>query len=187
MHRPRLLSFPLMDANDFCVLDVETAGGSMNNFPAGFQLLLTGIKHGDIYAMYTGERESIAHLLQFLAAFPGTVVTFAGVRFDLPMLEAWSQQTQGQSLPSLPHYDLLVEIEKAAGHRISLERLCYYTFGEKKVVWDHRRNARVWETEPHLLVDYNRVDLDLTHELFMRVLRREPLFLGDSTVVLPLP
>ena len=58
---------------------------------------------------------------------------------------------------------------------------------EQKVPWDHRHNARVWATEPHRLADYNRVDLDLTHELFMRVLRGEPLFLGDTTVVLPAP
>ena len=58
---------------------------------------------------------------------------------------------------------------------------------EEKVPWDHRQNARVWASEPHRLADYNRVDLDLTHELFMRVLRAEPLFLGDATVVLPLP
>ncbi|MCH7607441.1 MAG: hypothetical protein IIC94_02570 [Chloroflexi bacterium] len=50
-----------------------------------------------------------------------------------------------------------------------------------------RQNACVWASEPHRLADYNRVDLDLTHELFMRVLRGEPLFLGDATVVLPLP
>ena len=50
-----------------------------------------------------------------------------------------------------------------------------------------RQNACVWASEPHRLADYNRVDLDLTHEPFMRVLRTEPLFVGDATVVLPLP
>ena len=60
-------------------------------------------------------------------------------------------------------------------------------YSEEKVPWDHRQNARVWASEPHRLADYNRVDLDLTHELFMRVLRGEPLFLGDATVVLPAP
>ena len=53
--------------------------------------------------------------------------------------------------------------------------------------WDHRRNAAAWRDEPHLLIDYNRVDVDLTHELFMRVLRGEPLFLGDATVILDMP
>lgn len=53
--------------------------------------------------------------------------------------------------------------------------------------WDHRRNAQAWRDEPHLLIDHNRVDLDLTHELFMRVLRGEPLFLGDATVMLDSP
>ena len=160
----------------------------MHNFPAGFELLVTGVRYADSYTMYTGAPESMAHLLEFLGSFQGPVVTFAGARFDLPMLRAWSQQTLGAPLPSFQHYDLLVEIEQMVRHRISLERLCYYTFGEKKVALGHHSQyGRIWETEPWRMIDYNRVDLDLTHELFMRVLRRQPLFLGDSTVVLPLP
>jgi len=31
-----------VDAGDFCVLDVETSGGSMEAIPVGFELLLTG-------------------------------------------------------------------------------------------------------------------------------------------------
>ena len=93
----------------------------------------------------------------------------------------------GLGLTVRQHYDLMVEIVQAAGRRISLDRLCYYTFGEEKVQWDHRQNARAWAEAPQRLVDYNRVDLDLTHELFMRVLRGEPLFLGDATVALPPP
>ncbi|MEX2430335.1 MAG: hypothetical protein WD645_00270, partial [Dehalococcoidia bacterium] len=139
------------------------------------------------YGMYTAAPESMAEMAQFLAEFPGPIVTFNGAKFDLPLLDLWCQQVLGTPLPPLRHYDLMLEVVKQAGHRISLDKLSFYTFGEKKVPWDHRRNAQVWETEPHLLIDYNRVDLDLTHELFLRVLRQEPMFLGDKTVVLPLP
>ena len=52
---------------------------------------------------------------------------------------------------------------------------------------DDRGNARAWASEPHRMIDYNRIDLDLTYELFQRVLRGEPLFLGDATVVLDPP
>ena len=177
-----------MKAGDFCVLDVETAGGSMNNFPDGFRLLLTGIRQADYYAMHTAERESLGQLADFLERFTGPVVTFNGARFDLPILDRWLGDVLRRRLAVGRHYDLMIEIVKAAGRRISLDRLCLYTFGEEKLsLGHHSRYGRIWEEEPHRLVDYNRRDLDLTHELFMRVLRREPLFLGDTTVVLPAP
>ncbi len=176
-----------MDDGDFMALDVETSGGSMNNFPRGFQLLLTGTRCGGLYSMYTGERESLEQLRDLLAAYDGLVVTFNGEKFDLPMIDYSMRETLGAGLASLRHYDLLAEITLAAGRRISLDRLCLFTFGEQKVEWDHRENARAWREYPQRLVDYNRIDLDLTHELFMRVLRGEHLFLGDATVLLPPP
>ena len=159
----------------------------MDNIPADFQLLLTGTRWGQTYGMYTSAPESLAQPADFLGSFVGPVVTYNGARFDLPVLDDHLERTLGRRLAIGRHYDLMVEIERAADRRIGLDRLCLYTFGEQKVPWDHRQNARVWASEPHRLVDYNRIDLDLTHELFMRVLRGEPLFLGDTTVVLPLP
>ncbi len=176
-----------MDAGDFLVLDVETSGGSMQNFPEGFRLLLTGTRQGTLYGMYTAEPASLAQLRSLVVNFDGPVVTFNGARFDIPILDRWMRDVLGLGLAVQQHYDLMIAIVQAAGRRISLDRLCYYTFGEEKVQWDHRQNARAWADTPQRLVDYNRVDLDLTHELFMRVLRGEPLFLGDATVVLPPP
>lgn len=176
-----------MDAGDFMALDVETSGGSMNNFPKGFQLLLTGTRTGGSYGMYTAEPASLAQLRELLAEFDGPVVTFNGARFDLPMLDYCMRATLGEGLVVRLHYDLLAEITFAAGHRISLDRLSLYTFGEEKVPWDHRQNAQAWREAPQRLVDYNRVDLDLTHELFMRVLRGDYLYLGDASITLPLP
>ncbi len=176
-----------MQEGDFCVIDVETTGGSMDNIPVGFELLLTGARCGQTYAMYTSAPESLAQLADYLASFAGVVVTYNGARFDLPVLNDHFGRTLGRRLELGHHYDLMVEIQRAANRRIGLDRLCLYTFGEEKVPWDHRQNARVWASEPHRLADYNRIDLDLTHELFMRVLRQEPLFLGDATVVLPPP
>ncbi len=176
-----------MDAGEFLVLDVETSGGSMQNFPEGFRLLLTGTRQGALYGMYTAEPASLAQLHSLVVNFDGPVVTFNGARFDIPILNRWMRDVLGLGLTVRQHYDLMIAIVQAAGRRISLDRICYYTFGEEKVTWDHRQNARAWIEAPQRLVDYNRVDLDLTHELFMRVLRGEPLFLGDATVVLPPP
>jgi DNA polymerase elongation subunit (family B) len=176
-----------MDAGDFLVIDIETTGGSMQNIPEGFIHLVTGLRRGNFYAMYTSEPESLAALADQLESFEGPTVTFNGARFDLPVLDRWFNDVLGRKLIVQQHYDLMIEIINTAGRRISLDNLCLYTFGEEKLKWDHRRNAEVWATEPQLLIDYNRVDVDLTHELFMRVLRGEPLFLGDATVTLPLP
>ncbi|MCH7655775.1 MAG: ribonuclease H-like domain-containing protein [Chloroflexi bacterium] len=177
-----------MREGDFSVIDVETTGGSMDNIPVGFELLLTGARCGRTYAMYTSAPESLGQLADLLASFPGPVVTYNGARFDLPVLDDHFERLLGRRLKLKHHYDLMVEIERAAGRRISLDRLCLYTFGEEKVTLGHHRHyGRIWKEEPHRLADYNRRDLDLTHELFMRVLRGEPLFLGDTTVVLPAP
>ena len=176
-----------MNANDFLVIDIETCDGSMHNIPEGFNLLVSGARQGRLYTMYTSEPESLAALADKLETFEGTTVTFNGDRFDLPILDRWFSEVLGRQLVVQHHYDLMLEIVKVAGHRISLDRLCANTFGQTKIPWDHRRNAEVWATEPQLLIDYNKVDLDLTHELFMRVLRGESMFLGDSTVVLAQP
>ena len=159
----------------------------MNNIPEGFDLLLTGTRQRDVYGVYTSAPASLAQLADLLEACSGPVVTFNGARFDLPMLDRWFRDVLGRRLAIAQHYDLMAEIVRAAGRRISLDRLCLYTFGEEKLPWDHHENARVWRDEPHRLIDYNRVDVDLTHELFMRVLRGDYLFLGDASVKLPMP
>jgi len=166
----------------FCALDVETHGGTWQSFPEGFQLVLVGVREGDAFAAYTAEPESLAQLAGFLDDYPGVVVTYNGGFFDLPVLDWWFQRVLGRPLRVRHHYDLMKEIEKLAGYRIGLDRLAQYTIGAAKVPWDHRWNERVWAEEPHRLIDYNRVDVDLTHDLFARVLRGEQLFLGNTTV-----
>ncbi len=176
-----------MDTGDFIVIDIETSGGDMRNIPEGFQLLLTGLRCDNFYAMYTSEPESLAALADQLESFSGPLVTFNGDRFDIPVLDRWFSEVLDRKVFIQQHYDLMAEIVKISGRRISLDNLCLNTLGKEKLKWDHKRNAEVWATEPELLVDYNKVDVDLTHEIFMRVLRSEPLFLGNTTITLPLP
>ena len=174
-----------VDPTDFCMLDIETAGGTWASFPEGFDLLMAGVSYRGEPLAYTAEQESLARLADFLDGFAGVVVTYNGASFDLPVLQRWYARELDRELRVAHHYDLLREI--AAGRRISLDDLCHNTFGERKVPWDHRQNRRVWEQEPHRLIEYNKVDLELTAELYRRVLAGQPLFLGDTTVVLPLP
>ena len=176
-----------MDPTNFCVLDTETADGSWPSFPEGFDLLLAGVRYGSDYYAFTAEPASLTQLARFFDQFDGVVVTFSGATFDLPLLDDYFRRLLGRPLHVAHHYDLLKEIEKITRGRISLERVSLYTFGDQKVPWDHRRNRRVWQEHPHELIEYNRKDLDLTHELYRRVLSGQHVFLGNATILLPLP
>ena len=88
--------------------------------------------------MYTSEPDSLAQLADFLAGFGGPVVTFNGDHFDLPILDRWFDEQLGRKIEIARHYDLMIEIVRAAGRRISLDHLSLYTFGEEKVTLGHR-------------------------------------------------
>ena len=178
---------PSVDSGDFCALDVETAGGVWAEFPRGFDLLLTGVRYGGAYHAYSADPVSLAILADFLERFTGVVVTFNGTGFDLPLLDTYFSQLLGRRLQVAHHYDVMQEIERQTQLRISLSRLSQCTFGEQKMPWDHRQNRRVWVEAPQRLIEYNRVDLDLTHQLYQRVLDGQHLFLGNATVLLTPP
>jgi hypothetical protein len=177
-----------MDAGDFIVIDIETTGGSINNIPEGFQLLVTGSRRASRYSMYSAEPESLDALASEMEHFEGPIVTFNGTHFDLPILDRCFNEVLGKPLVVQRHYDLMLEVMNKAGRRISLDLLSFYTYGEQKMkLAHHKEYGRIWESEPWRMIEYNKRDLDLTHELFMRVLRGEPLFLGDATVILDAP
>lgn len=176
-----------VETTEFWVLDIETAGGVWDSFPDGFDLLMTGLDYGSDSQVFTATAESLGSLADSLDAYKGTIVTYNGTSFDLPILKRYFAKVLSRPLKIHYHYDLLREIYNKAGRRISLDKVCYYSFGERKMPWDHRRNRQVWEENPELLIKYNQVDLELTSKLYERVLANKPLFLGDSTVVLPLP
>ena len=172
--------------HNFIALDIETTAGSFDSFPQGFELLLEGIKSSSGYTMYTSEPSSLELLRFDLANFDGTVVTFNGARFDIPILNKYVEETLGTTLKINNHYDLLAEIRKATGRGISLDRLSNYTMGAQKLPWDHRKNMNVWQEAPEDMIAYNKVDLDLTFDLYSKVLNQQRLFLGDTSIVLTL-
>ena len=176
-----------MDPHDFCVLDVETAGGMWQNFPQGFDLLVTGLRYRHVYYVFTADPASLAQMAGFLDGFTGVVVTFNGSHFDLPLLDSYLVPLLGRPLQAAHRYDVAYEIERSAQLRISLDRVAQYTFGDQKLPWDHRLNRRIWKEQPHRLIEYNRRDVDLTNELYQRVLNSQHLFLGNATILLPLP
>lgn len=169
----------------YCILDIETAGGKLDQIPAGFQLLFTGVKEGPNHRFYDASVDQLASLADFLELFAGAVVTFNGSRFDLPILNDHFRRMLGRNLYLQSHFDILVEIVRATGYRISLADLALLNLGRSKDAWDHSSNAQVWQTRPQLLLDYNRTDLDLTAGIFEKVVLGQPLQLrsGRSIVL----
>ena len=176
-----------MNPEQSCILDVETANGSWNSFPKGFDLLMVGLRIDSDYMIFTAEPSSLEELQSFLKEFRGNLVTYSGTSFDIPLLNAYFQRVLGLPLQISQHYDILEEIKKIVGFRISLDRISQYTFGGQKIPWNHRLNMKTWLETPEKLIDYNLVDLDLTFELYQRVLIHQHLFLGNATILLPSP
>lgn len=172
-------------SDSYCILDIETTAGSFGDFPDSFELLFAGVKQGAEYSVYGADAPSLAGLADLLEGFRGTLVTFNGAAFDLPILRAYFRSVLQRKVRTRAHYDILQQVYRAAGRRISLAHLAQYNLGRTKLPWDHFQNKLVWSTTPELLVRYNRVDLDLTEGLYRLIREGRPLSLGDATVTLP--
>ena len=169
----------------YCILDIETAG-PITQPPDTYELLLVGVKHERQHAIFRCNRRELGLFATFVDGFKGTVVTFNGNRFDLPILSHALQLVTGKSLRVSKHYDILSKVEQHAGRRISLDALARENLGIGKSEWDHRRNKEIWQSSPELLIAHNQEDLNLTARLFEMVLQRQPLKVDGMTVLLPL-
>ena len=118
--------------------------------------------------------------------FRGIVVTFNGSRFDLPILRHALQVATGRTLRVSHHYNVLLNIMRQLGRRISLDALARENLGIGKSWWDHGRNQEVWRSNPEMLIAHNKEDLNLTARLFELVLQRQPLKVDGKSILLPL-
>ena len=169
----------------YCILDIETAG-PITQPPDTYELLLVGVKHEGQHTIFRANRRDLELFAAFVDGFRGTVVTFNGNRFDLPILSHALQLATGRSLRVSKHYDILSKVEQHAGRRISLDALARENLRTRKSEWDHRRNKEIWQSSPQLLIAHNQEDLNLTARLFEIVLKRQPVKVDGKSVLLPL-
>ncbi|MBI2083159.1 MAG: ribonuclease H-like domain-containing protein [Deltaproteobacteria bacterium] len=114
------------------VLDLETqksfddVGGRENLGALGVSL--AGIFRYD-QDQYESYLESELGRLEPLLSQAPRVIGFNIKRFDFPVLQPYFKNLKLADLPAL---DLLEEVEKAVGHRISLQSLAEATLGEGK-------------------------------------------------------
>jgi DEAD/DEAH box helicase domain-containing protein len=90
------------------------------------------------------------------------IIGFNIKKFDYTVLNAY---TNG-SLKTLPTFDILEDIHKRLGFRLSLDHLASETLGQRKTA--HGLQAVEWfrNGEMEKLVDYCRSDVAITRDLF---------------------
>jgi DEAD/DEAH box helicase domain-containing protein len=91
------------------------------------------------------------------------VVGFNIKRFDYTVLAAYT----GKNLQALPTFDMLEDIHHRLGFRISLDHLALETLNRQKS--GNGLQALEWfkQGEVEKLIDYCRMDVELTRDLFM--------------------
>ncbi len=127
----------------------------------------------DRYNVY--REEDLPRLIADLKSLD-LVVGFNISQFDYAVLQAYTPF----DLTTLPTFDLLLEIRKQLGFRLSLDHLAQKTLGQSKtsdgiqaVEWF--RQGR-WD----LLIEYCKMDVALTRELFSHALEKGFLVYSDK-------
>lgn len=178
----------------YVVLDIETqkladeVPGGWENIP-GFGIAVVGVTYvQDFYhasAYYVdpeafpseqwekaGKFEDrifeVEHLFDNLYESP-CIVTFNGINFDYEVLRPYGFNP---SLVKDTSYDILHEIEKVLGHRVSLESAARVTLGVGKS--GDGKDAPKWfrDGEVEKVFQYCIDDVDITLRLYEHILKR---------------
>lgn len=105
------------------------------------------------------------------------VVGFNHLWFDLPVLQKYSHV---DLLKYTNNYDIILEVEKKLGYKVKLNDLCKANFGDDiKTDTYSQYKDYYWDGKWFELVDYCMNDVRLTNELFLKVLKGEPIKYRD--------
>ncbi len=150
----------------YLVLDVETrlsareVGGWHMARHMGVSIAVLYDSRTDAFTAYT--QDQIPELGEVLASGP-LVVGFNTLRFDYAVLAPHAPACDFLRLHSL---DILAELEKELGHRVSLDSLASATLGAQKSA-DGLLALRWWkENRLDLIEEYCRKDVALTRDLY---------------------
>lgn len=150
------------------VFDVETkkafdeVGGY---FPEKLGVSISGVYYKDDATgeeFLRGYRENQFPEMFKLFERADRIVGFNTISFDLPALAPYYVG----NLIGLPNLDIMVEVEKAVGHRVSLDALAKETLGEQKT--GHGLDALTYYHEGNweLLEKYCLQDVSVTKKLY---------------------
>ncbi|HEY5040056.1 MAG TPA: Zn-binding domain-containing protein, partial [bacterium] len=149
------------------VFDIETqflageiAGGWSNL--AGMKLSCAVVYDVDQAKDYVYVEESVQQLIQHLKAST-LVIGFNTLRFDYGVLQGYTVF----NLQGLPSLDLMADLQKKLGHRLSLAHLAQHTLGGAEKSADGLLAVQWWrEGKYDQVIDYCKMDVKLTHDLW---------------------
>lgn len=168
---------------DTLVFDIETQnfftdqGVGWNNFEA-LKISVVGVYSYLQNAYFCYEEKEMDKLAE-LFRDAGKIVGFASNRYDIPVLNLYFQKNPGRAdlnLWSRERVDLLDEIEKATGERISLSRLAEANLGVRKDHHGSEAGGMYERGEIEALKAYCLKDVEITKNLF-DIYERERSFL----------
>lgn len=151
---------------DKLVFDLETkniiadVGGEQNIHKLDLSVVGVYSYNHDKYFMF---EEHELPTLEEMMKNAGMLIGFSSKRFDVPVLNKYFKF----NLAALPHYDILEEIEKIHGRRISLDLLAEANLpGIRKS--GHGLDAITWwkNGEIQKLKEYCEQDVRVTKEIF---------------------
>ena len=111
---------------------------------------------------YVYEESDINFLIEKLLT-ADLVVGFNHMRFDYRVLQAYTQI----KLYQLPNFDILEDVTKVLGHRLSLNALASITLKKKKSADGLQSLAWIKEGRLDLVKEYCQMDVEVTRDLFM--------------------
>jgi DEAD/DEAH box helicase domain-containing protein len=137
----------------------QEVGGRHNIPRLGLSVAVTYSSAEDEYHHYT--EETVADLIEELKA-ADLVVGFNVIRFDYQVLSAYTDD----ALRQLPTVDMLDDIYRTLGFRLSLDALATATLGTSKSA-DGLQAIRWWrQGKMQQLFDYCQQDVEVTRQLY---------------------
>ena len=127
----------------------------------------------DTFTAYT--EQQVPQLLDHLFTLD-LVVGFNNKKFDNKVLSAYSHQ----SLFTLPSFDILEQIFRQLGYRLSLDRLAQHTLGVKKSANGLQALAWYKQGEIEKIKRYCEKDVEITRDLFLHGLQKHYLLFENK-------
>lgn len=111
-----------------------------------------------------------------LVAQADLLVGFNHIWFDNAVLAKYADYNLNTSINN---YDLMLEFEKQAGHKVKLDDLAAATLGKHKTDHYEQYMNYYWDKKWFELIDYCMHDVKITEELFQKVLNGEVMKYKD--------
>ena len=164
-----------MNKENYVVFDIETrktaqeVEGGWNNIK-DFGVAVAVCWHNDLEVFTTHVEEptdesgfwDIEALRSFLDQYP-LIVSFNGINFDYEVLRPYGLKPE-LLLPK--SFDILAQLKKVLGHRVSLESVAQATLNKGKIA-DGLEAVRYWkEGKLDAVISYCKHDVELTRQIY---------------------